>query len=88
MLSQLIESKTVKEWYTTAEVAHILGKRPFTVREWCRYSRVTAEKRLCGRGYDSEWMISHTELERIKNHGLLPVPDKFQIKQPSRKKGR
>lgn len=66
--------KTVKTWYSTDEVAALLGKRPFTVREWCRLGRVNAEKRDCGRGRATEWIISHDELERLRNFGLLPLP--------------
>jgi hypothetical protein len=69
----LVSQRTVKDFYTTDEVAEILGKAPFTVREWCRHGRVKAEKRDCGRGSTREWMISREELERVQNHGLLPV---------------
>jgi hypothetical protein len=51
----------VKEWYSTAEVAAILGRAEFTVREWCRLGRVRAEKKKCGRGPASEWIVSHAE---------------------------
>lgn len=69
-----LEAKRIKkDWYTTSEVAQILGKRPYTVREWCRLGRVTADKALSGRGLDEEWRISHDEIERIRNSGLLPL---------------
>lgn len=71
VVRQLVHERTVKEWYTTAEVAALLGKAEFTVREWCRLGRVTACKRVCGRGPTQEWSIAHAELERIRNHGLL-----------------
>lgn len=71
----LVTQRTVKEWYTTEEVAALLGRRPFTVREWCRLGRIRAEKRDTGRGNTLEWSVSHDELERIRNHGLLPVPN-------------
>ncbi|TWU21311.1 helix-turn-helix domain-containing protein [Bythopirellula polymerisocia] len=61
-----------KEWYTVAEAAEILSKAPFTVREWARLARINAMKRPSGRGAASEWMISHSEIERIQNKGLLP----------------
>ncbi len=70
----LLSQRTIKEWYSTDEVAEILGKAPFTVREWCRLSRVNAKKRETGRGNALEWVVSHDELERIRNHGLLPIP--------------
>ena len=62
-----------KEWYSTQETAEILKKRPYTVRNWCRLGRVRAEKIEAGRGVDGEWRISHEELTRIQNEGLLPI---------------
>ncbi len=76
-LDQLADRRVVKESYSPAEVAQILNKRPYTVREWCSLQRVMAVKRPCGRGSSDEWEISHTELERIKAHGLLPVTTKY-----------
>ena len=64
--------QSLKEAYTAAEVAELLGKRPYTVREWCRLGRVNAHKRPVGRGDAKEWEISAEEVERIENHGLLP----------------
>lgn len=72
MLAQLIDTRVQKEYYSTAEVARLLNRAEFTVREWCRNGRIWAEKRQCGRGNTKEWMISHDEVERIKNEGLLP----------------
>lgn len=72
LLASLVEQRTVKEWYSTAEVATLLGKAEFTVREWCRLGRVHAEKKKAGRGVASEWIVSHAELTRIRNEGLLP----------------
>src|SRR5262245_17243459 len=73
LLDLLGHRQADKEWFTTAEAADLLGKRPFTVREWCRHRRVNAEKRDCGRGEDGEWMIPRSEIERIRNFGLLPL---------------
>ena len=72
-LNAILEQKTVKDYYSVAEVAQILGRAEFTVREWCRLGRIWASKRECGRGNSKEWMISHEELLRIQNEGLLPV---------------
>lgn len=71
-LSLIIEGKKTKEYYTTREVARILDRAEFTVREWCRNGRIWAEKRQSGRGNTKEWMISHGEIERVQNEGLLP----------------
>jgi hypothetical protein len=75
--NHLLNQEPVREWYSPAEVAAILKKRPFTVREWCRLRRINARKRRTGRGDADEWEISCEELERIKNHGLLPIPLKY-----------
>jgi hypothetical protein len=76
-LEQLAKERSSKEWYTTADVAQLLGKAEFTVREWCRLRRIHAEKRSCGRGCTLEWIVSHGELVRIQNHGLLPLPKRW-----------
>ena len=72
MLAQLIDTRVKKEYYSTAEVARLLNRAEFTVREWARNGRIWAEKRQCGRGNAKEWMISDIELNRIQNEGLLP----------------
>lgn len=72
MLRTLIEQRMVKDFYTTNEAAEILQRAEWTVREWCRLGRVNADKRACGRGRSQEWMLSHAELQRIRNEGLLP----------------
>lgn len=73
MLTEILRQRVVKDFYSTAEVAEILGRAEFTVREWCRLGRVRAEKRPCGRGLSQEWIIPHAELQRIRNVGLLPL---------------
>jgi hypothetical protein len=72
-MERLAVQQCVKEWYSTTEVARAIGKSPYTVREWCRYGRLRASKRRCGRGTAKEWMVSHDEVERLKNEGLLPL---------------
>jgi len=71
-LADLVRMRTVKEWYTTAEVAELLGKAEYTVREWCRQGRIEAKKRQSGRGRGGEWSVSHMELTRLRNEGLRP----------------
>ena len=44
VLHQFVERRTVKEWYSPVEVAEILGKKPYTVREWCRLRRINAPR--------------------------------------------
>jgi len=72
-IDRLTMQKLVKEWYSTTEIAQLLGKAEFTVREWCRLNRINAKKRSCGRGPIQEWSIAHSEYLRIQNEGLLPI---------------
>lgn len=72
-MQRLLRNQTVQDYYSTGDIARLLGKSDFTIREWCRLRRVHAEKRNCGRGNTREWMISHDELLRIQSEGLLPV---------------
>jgi hypothetical protein len=72
-LQQIVGQRPAKAWYTTDEIAALLGRAPWTVRQWCRLRRVQARKRVCGRGQASEWIVSHEELTRIQNEGLLPL---------------
>lgn len=69
----LREQQAVKDWYTTDELACLVGKAEFTVREWCRKGRIRAEKRNSGRGAFPAWVVSHQELQRYQREGLLPV---------------
>jgi Helix-turn-helix domain len=68
---------STKDWYTPKEAAKLLGKGVYTVQEWCRLQRINARKRQCGRGETDEWEISSQEIERYRNHGLLPIPLKY-----------
>ena len=71
MLNQLINRERVKEYYSTDEIAKLLGKAEFTVREWCRLGRINAQKRQSGRGKFLAWVVSHAEMVRFQREGLL-----------------
>jgi hypothetical protein len=70
-LRTLPSQRPVKEWYSIAEVAALLGKAEFTVREYARLGRVHATKRKCGRGKFKAWMISHAG--GSKTRGYFPL---------------
>lgn len=72
-LETLIRQRMVKDWYSTAEVAKLLKRAEYTVREWCRQGRIRARKKPCGRGKGGEWLVSHEEFTRLSNEGLLPL---------------
>jgi len=74
ILVSLVEQQTVRDWYSTDQVAQILGKAEFTVREWARLGRIRAQKRKSGRGAYASWAVSHDELLRYQAEGLLPLP--------------
>jgi transposase len=72
MLVALAEREQVREWYSTGQVAQLLGKSEYTVREWCRTGRANATKKSSGRGAHASWTVSHMELLRLQREGLLP----------------
>ena len=77
LLRVVTEQRVIKDWYATKEVAELLEKKEYTVREWCRLGRINCKKVAGGRGNEGEWRICHEELLRIQNQGLLPVPRRF-----------
>lgn len=63
--------------YTVEAVAKKVGRKPYTVREWCREGRINATKRTERRGGAELWSISSEELSRLDNLGLLsPDPSR------------
>lgn len=72
MLAVLVERQTVKEFYEIEEFARLVGREPYTVREWARRDRIRAEKKLSGRGAHARWVVPHTEWLRYQREGLLP----------------
>jgi hypothetical protein len=73
MLKELIEAKTIKDYYEIEEFSRIVGKAAFTCREWARLGRIRAQKRKSGRGAFASWVVSHDELLRYQREGLLPL---------------
>jgi excisionase family DNA binding protein len=71
-LDRLLGAQIVRDYYTTAQAAEVLGLAEFTVREWCRHGRIKGEKRKSGRGAHYQWVISRAELQRYEREGLLP----------------
>ncbi len=71
-LKKQIEATTLgrldKAWYTTDELAVLMDRKPWTVRQWCLNGRVRATKRA---GTD-RWVVARPEVERLMNEGLLP----------------
>lgn len=58
--------------YTADDVAAILDKSSWTVRQWCRQGRIRAERRNTKRGKGREWIVTEEELCRYEREGLLP----------------
>ncbi|MGO8746707.1 MAG: helix-turn-helix domain-containing protein [Thermoguttaceae bacterium] len=68
MAEMLQSRKPEKEWYTTAEVAELLGKKDYTIREkWCHRGRIKAEKDPA----TGRWRIPGDEVQRLLKGGPL-----------------
>lgn len=62
-----------REYYSVGEFSELVGRGEYTVREWCRMARIHAEKCDSGRGEAKNWKIPAQELQRYRDHGLLPA---------------
>ena len=57
-----------KEWYTTSELAEILGKSQYTIQErWCNDGRIECEKDP----NSGKWRIPGHEVRRLRAGGSL-----------------
>jgi hypothetical protein len=72
MLTELVRRPAAKPYYSPEEFARLVGREPFTCREYCRLGRIRAQKKASGRGKHYSWVISHEELLRFQREGLLP----------------
>ena len=55
MLNALMERQIAKPHYTIEEFARLVGREPFTCREYCRLGRIRAQKKASGRGKHASW---------------------------------
>jgi hypothetical protein len=64
----ILGQRLEKEWYTTAELAEIVGKSQYTIQErWCNEGRIECEK-----DPDSgKWRIPGHEFRRLRAGGSL-----------------
>ena len=72
LLAVLVDRQQVREFYSVDEFARQVGRSEFTVRQWCRLGRISAKKKISGRGAFSAWAISHAELLRFQREGMQP----------------
>lgn len=82
LLEQLVSAKAAKDFYSPREVAAIVGRSEFQVREWCLSGRVSASKMESGHGRSRGWKIAREELDRYRSHGLLPCPTATRRSRP------
>jgi hypothetical protein len=79
MLRQILEQlgrkpeATPKLWHSVEEAAGILGRAPYTIRDYCRLGRLNATKRGQKWGKSDLWSISSVEIERYRQDGLLSL---------------
>ena len=69
------ESSIASRFYSVAQFAEKVGRSNYTVREWARLGRIYASRRATARGPYREWVISHRELLRYQQQGLLPLSE-------------
>ena len=74
LLSRAVVREDGRSAYSTAEFATMVKRKPVTVRRWCREHRISATQ-AGGRGPSGEYRISHEELVRYRNQGLLRPKD-------------
>ena len=75
-LDRLVGASYPQDWFSPAEVARLVNRKPATIRAWCRTRKILARKRTTGRGDKLDWEISRDEVERLKNHGLRDHSEK------------
>lgn len=62
-----------QEWYSPSEVAGLLGKSDYTIRErWCNGGRIECEKNVD----TGKWQIPGHEVSRLLAGGQLHTPAK------------
>lgn len=66
-LKQLLDNKgALKDWYSTGEVAELMGVSQYTVQErWCNCGRIECEKEPSS----GKWRIPGPEFERLRRGG-------------------
>jgi hypothetical protein len=72
LLVTLVDRQTIKDFYEIEEFARLVGKSCYSCREWCRLGRISADKKLSGRGAYARWVVPHAELLRYQKEGLIP----------------
>jgi hypothetical protein len=66
------DSAVRKEFYTVEEFAALVGRKKFTVRQWCNLGLIAARKSFTRSGPCNLWAISHEEYLRYQREGLRP----------------
>ncbi len=61
-----------KESYTVEDAAERLGRRPWTVRQWCNKGQVQGAYKVRGKGRTGEWRIPHEGLVGLQSQGPSP----------------
>lgn len=73
VMSQRPRETIEQAWFSPVELARLIGRTSYTVRQWCRLGRLKARKRACGRGSHLAWEIPVEELQHYRNHGIRPA---------------
>ncbi len=68
----LLNQEPEKKWYTTGEVAEIMGVSRYTFQEWCNRDRIECEKDPD----TGKWRIPGREVQRLRKGGKRRPPEK------------
>ena len=72
MIEALVQAGIGKKYYTVDEFAELVDRAPFTVRQWCNFGQIRAERSMTRTGLSNKWTISAEEYVRFQREGLLP----------------
>ena len=86
LLVVLVERQTVKDWYEVEEFARIVGKAPFTCREWARLGRIHASKKQSGRVQFRPGRLVTRSCFVIKKRGCCLRGDSWKGESPPRRR--
>lgn len=73
MKALILSMPHARETYTVEQAAERIGRRPWTVRQWCNLGQVPGAMKKRGRGKTGEWVLPHEVVLWLEREGPLPL---------------